>query len=204
VRLIVSLTRQEPESAEEVVQAAIQRRDRGIVALDLSGDEVSYPIQPFISLFDHARANGLGLIVHAGEAGGPENVREAIELIGPERIGHGVRCIANSDVVRLVRDRGVTLEMCPTSNYQTGVMRLMGHHPLPDFYRLGIKVTLNTDDPSISDTTLSDEYYLAIAGMGLEMADLKTIIMTAVRATFLPPNEKAALEARFRAELERF
>ena len=204
VRLIVSLTRQEPESAEEVVQAAVQRRDRGIVALDLSGDEVSYPIQPFISLFDHARANGLGLIVHAGEAGGPENVREAIELIGPERIGHGVRCIANWDVVRLVRDRGVTLEMCPTSNYQTGVMRLMGHHPLPDFYRLGIKVTLNTDDPSISDTTLSDEYYLAIAGMGLEMADLKTMIMTAVRATFLPPNEKAALEARFRAELERF
>jgi adenosine deaminase len=204
VRLIVSLTRQEPESAEEVVQAAVQRRDRGIVALDLSGDEVSYPIQPFIALFDRARADGLGLIVHAGEAGGPENVREAIELIGPERIGHGVRCIANSDVVRLVRDRGVTLEMCPTSNYQTGVMRLMGHHPLPDFYRLGIKVTLNTDDPSISDTTLSDEYYLAIAGMGLEMADLKTIIMTAVQATFLPPNEKAALEARFRAELERF
>jgi len=204
VRLIVSLTRQEPESAEEVVQAAIQRRDRGIVALDLSGDEVSYPLQPFISLFNRARADGLGLIVHAGEAGGPENVREAIELIGPERIGHGVRSIANSDVVRMVRDRGVTLEMCPTSNYQTGVMRLMKHHPLPDFYRLGIKVTLNTDDPSISDTTLSDEYYLAIAGMGLEMADLKRIIMTAVRATFLPPNEKAALEARFRAELERF
>jgi adenosine deaminase len=204
VRLIVSLTRQEPESAEEVVKAAVQRQDRGIVALDLSGDEVSYPLQPFVSLFDRARADGLGLIVHAGEAGGPENVREAIELIGPARIGHGVRCIANSDVVRMVRDHGVTLEMCPTSNYQTGVMRLMNHHPLPDFYRLGIKVTINTDDPSISDTTLSDEYFLAIAGMGLEMADLKTLIMTAVRATFLPPNEKAALEARFCAELEQF
>ena len=114
-----------------------------------------------------------------------------------------MRCIADSDVVRLVRDRNVTLEMCPTSNYQTGVMHLMSHHPLPDFYRLGIKVTINTDDPSISDTTLSDEYFLAMAGMGLEMSDLKVMIMTSIEAAFLPPNEKAALAARFRAEWDR-
>lgn len=204
VRLIVSLSRQETDSAEEVVEAAIRRRDRGVVALDLSGDEVSYPLQPFISLFQRARDAGLGVIVHAGEAGGPENVREAIEMLNPNRIGHGVRCIQNSDVTRLVRDRGIPLEICPTSNYQTGVMRLMRNHPLPDLYRLGIKVTINTDDPSISDTTLSDEYFLVIAGMGMSITDLKTMIMTAVGVTFLPPNEKAALEARFRAELDRF
>jgi adenosine deaminase len=204
VRLIVSLSRQETDSAEEVVEAAIQRRDRGVVALDLSGDEVNYPLQPFIPLFQRARDAGLGVIVHAGEAGGPENVREAIEMLNPDRIGHGVRCIENSDVIQLVRDRGVPLEICPTSNYQTGVMRLMRNHPLPDLYRLGIKVTINTDDPSISDTTLSDEYFLVIAGMGMSMTDLKTMIMTAVQVTFLPPNEKAALEARFRAELDRF
>ena len=202
VRLIVSLIRQETETAEQVVEAAIQHRDRGVVALDLSGDEVNYPLEPFVPLFYRAREAGLGLTVHAGEAGGPENVREAIKLIGPERIGHGVRCIADSDVVRMVRDHNVTLEMCPTSNYQTGVMHLMSHHPLPDFYRLGIRVTINTDDPSISDTTLSDEYFLAVADMGLEIGDLKTMIMTSIEAAFLPPNEKAALAARFRIELD--
>ena len=204
VRLIVSLTRQETDSAEEIVEAAIQHQDRGVVALDLSGDEVNYPLQPFIPLFQHAREAGLGVIVHAGEAGSPENVREAIELLDPDRIGHGVRCIENSDVTRLVRDRGTPLEICPTSNYQTGVVRLMRNHPLPDLYQLGIKVTINTDDPSISDTTLSDEYFLVIAGMGMSMTDLKKMIMTAVRVTFLPPNEKAALEARFHTELRRF
>ena len=204
VRLIVSLIRQETDPAKEVVEAAIRHRDRGVVALDLSGDEVNYPLQPFIPLFQRARDAGLGVIVHAGEAGGPENVREAIEMLNPDRIGHGVRCIQDSDVMRLVRDRGIPLEICPTSNYQTGVMRLMRNHPLPDLCRLGIKVTINTDDPSISDTTLSDEYFLVIAGMGMSISDLKTMIMTAVRATFLAPNEKAALQARFRVELDRF
>jgi adenosine deaminase len=202
VRLIVSLVRQETETAEEVVEAAIQHQGLGVVALDLSGDEVNYPLEPFVPLFVRAREAGLGVTIHAGEAGGPEKVREVIELVGPSRIGHGVRSIANSDVVRLVRDRNVTLEMCPTSNYQTGVMRLMSHHPLPDFYRLGIKVTINTDDPSISDTTLSDEYFLAVAGMGLDFSDLKTMIITAAEAAFLPPPEKAALIARFHMELD--
>jgi adenosine deaminase len=204
VRLIVSLTRQEPETAETVLQAAIQHRDRGVVALDLSGDEVNYPLKPFIPLFHRARDAGLGVIAHAGEAGGPENVREVIEKLDPDRIGHGVRCIQDSDVTRLVRHRGVPLEICPTSNYQTGVMLVMRNHPLPDLYRLGIKVTLNTDDPSISDTTLSDEYFLVMAGMGMQISEIKAMIMTAVTVTFLPPGEKAALEARFRAELSRF
>jgi len=202
VRLIISLSRQEPATADEVMEAALQCREYGIVGLDLSGDEVNFPLAPFILLFRRAREAGLGLVVHAGEAGGAENVREAIELIGPPRIGHGVRCIENSDVVRLVRDRGVTLEICPTSNFQTGVMRTMGHHPLPDLYRLGIKVTINTDDPSVSDTTLADEYFLAVSAMGVQMSELKTMVIMAAEAVFLPADEKIALVERLRRELE--
>jgi adenosine deaminase len=200
-RLIISITRHEPESAEQVLEATLRHLDCGIVALDLSGDEINYPLEPFIPIFRRAREAGLGLIVHAGEAGGPENVREAIELIGPERIGHGVRCVENFDVARLVRQRGVTLELCPTSNLQTGAVQLMSYHPLLDLYRLGLKITINTDDPSVSDTTLTDEYRLAIMSTGLQISDLKVMIMTAVQAAFLPPDEKAALDARFRAEL---
>ncbi len=202
-RLIVSLVRQEPETAEEAARAALQaaHNGHGIVGLDLSGDEINYPLAPFIPIFRRARDAGLGLCVHAGEAGTAQNVREAIELINPERIGHGVHCVENPDVVRLVRDRGVTLEICPTSNLQTGVIHMMSHHPLPDLDRMGVKVTINTDDPSISDTTLTDEYRLAIVGMGLSVAKLKSMIMLAAQAAFLPPEDKSALEARFRAAL---
>ena len=201
VRLIVSITRQEPETAAAILDATLQHMDRGIVALDLSGDEVNYPLAPFIPVFRRAREGGLGLIVHAGEAGGAENVREAINLIDPQRIGHGVRCIENSDVVRLVRQRDVTLELCPTSNLQTGAVQLMSYHPLLDLYRLGVKVTINTDDPSVSDTTLTDEYRLAVTGTGLRISDIKVMIMTAVQAAFLPPDSKAALEDRFHKEM---
>jgi len=202
-RLIVSLNRQEPDMAAEVVEAALNavRRGCGIVGLDVSGDEVNFPLAPFIPLFRRAREAGLGLTVHAGEAGCAHNVREAIDLVRPERIGHGVRCIENSEVVKLARDQGVTFEVCPTSNLQTGVMHMMSHHPLPDLYRLGLKVTINTDDPSISDTTLTDEYYLVVTGMGLQISDLKKMVMMAVQAAFLPPDEKAALEVQFRAWL---
>jgi adenosine deaminase len=201
VRLIVSITRQEPETAAAILDATLQHMDRGIVALDLSGDEVNYPLAPFIPVFRRAREGGLGLIVHAGEAGGAENVREAINLIDPQRIGHGVRCIENSDVVRLVRQRDVTLELCPTSNLQTGAVQLMSYHPLLDLYRLGVKVTINTDDPSVSDTTLTDEYRLAVMGTGLRISDIKVMIMTAVQAAFLPPDSKAALKDRFHKEM---
>jgi adenosine deaminase len=200
-RLIVSVIRQEPDTAHQVLEAAIDHMDRGIVAFDISGDEVNYPLEPFAPIFSRARKTGLGLTVHAGEAGTAENVREAIELIAPERIGHGVHSIENSDVVRMVRDRGIVLEMCPTSNLQTGVIHTMGHHPLPDMYKLGLNITINTDDPSISDTTLTDEYRLVVAGMGMSLEELKTMLMNAAQSVFLPPGEKAALIARFRAEL---
>ena len=200
-RLIVSIIRQEPETAEEILETAIDHMDRGVVAFDISGDEVNYPLKPFVQVFCRARQAGLGLTVHAGEAGTAENVREAIELIAPERIGHGVHCIENSDVVRMVRDRGIVLEMCPTSNLQTGVIHFMGHHPLPDLYKLGLKLTVNTDDPSVSDTKLTDEYRLVVAGMGLSLDELKTLLMNAAQSVFLPAGEKAALIARFRTEL---
>lgn len=196
VRLIVSVIRQEPAPAAEIVEAAIERRERGIVGFDISGDEVNYPLAPFVPILRRARDAGLRLTVHAGEAGKAKNVREAIELVHPERIGHGVHSIEDSSVIKLVRDSGATLEICPTSNLQTGVIHLMGHHPLPDLYRLGLKVTINTDDPSISDTTLTDEYRLVVAGMGLGLDDLRRMIQNAVDAAFLPPQDKALLAER--------
>ncbi|MDY7042432.1 MAG: adenosine deaminase, partial [Chloroflexota bacterium] len=130
VRLIVSVIRDfGREVAQNVIEVAIAYRDRGVVGLDLTGDEVRYPGKPFAEPFRRAKAAGLGITVHAGEAMGPERVHEAITVLEADRIGHGVRTIENSDVVQLVLRRGVALEVCPTSNLQTGVVRSVGTLP---------------------------------------------------------------------------
>jgi len=203
VRLIVSVNRQEPDTAAEVIQTAIEcRKENSVVGIDVAGDEVNFPLAPFIPVFEKALQEGMHVTVHAGEASGAHRVKEAIDLLDAKRIGHGVRCIENSSVVRLVRDNNVTLEVCPTSNLQTGVMRSWGHHPLPDLFRLGVRVTVNTDDPSISSTTLTDEYFVVLSTMRMQIDDLKLMLINSAQSVFLPAEEKAALEARFRTALK--
>jgi len=202
VRLIVSVLRDfGRDVAENVTEVAIAYRDQGVVGLDLAGDEVRYPGKPFAALFRRAKAAGLGITVHAGEAMGPERVHEAITVLEADRIGHGVRAIENSDVLQLALKREVALEVCPTSNLQTGVVYSLGVHPLRDLYRLGVHVTLNTDDPSVSNTTLTDEYVVAIQHIGLTMIELKNIIVNGIHAAFLPAREKVRLEKRMSHDL---
>jgi adenosine deaminase len=203
VRLLCTIVRHEPmELAERTIEVALARRDRGIVGVDLAGDEVRFSALPFRDLLRRAADGGLGITIHAGEAAGADNVREAVELLGANRIGHGIRSIENSDVVKMLRDRHVTLEVCPTSNLQTGVMQKFGHHPLRDLYLLGVPVTINTDDPSISDTTLTDEYLVAIMGMGVTLQDIQHFNRHAIRAAFVPADERAELEQRIMAEFD--
>jgi adenosine deaminase len=190
------------DTASQIAEVALTHRQEGVVGLDLAGDEVSYPAHHFAEIFQRARRDGLSVTVHAGEAGGAENVREAIELLGAQRIGHGVRSIDNSDVIQLVRKRGVTLEICPTSNVQTGVERRIWQHPLLDLLALDVRVTLNTDDPSISDTTLTDEYLTAMLAMGIKLEQIKHTIMTAIEGSFQPPEERSRMAAWFRTQLE--
>jgi adenosine deaminase len=200
--LILQIGRDESlETASEIAAIAVAHRDAGVVGLDLAGDEKSYPARRFAKVFRRVRGDGLCVTVHAGEAGGPENVWEAIELLGAQRIGHGVRSIENSDVVQLVLKRGVTLEVCPTSNLQTAVVRRFWHHPLPDLLALGTRVTINTDDPSISDTTLTDEYMTAMLAMGVSLEQIKQTILVGVIGSFQPLEERQRLEEWFRKEL---
>jgi adenosine deaminase len=202
VSLILQIGRDESlETASQMVDIALAYRDKGIVGLDLAGDEVRYPARGFAKVFQRARQEGLSITVHAGEAAGAQNVCEAIELLVAQRIGHGLRTVENSEIVRLVRDRGVTLELCPTSNLQTGAVRRLGQHPLTDLMTLGLRVTINTDDPSVSDTTLTDEYMVVMLTMGATLEQIKRTIVTAAEGAFLPPEEKEQLVAQFRREL---
>jgi adenosine deaminase len=204
VRLIATIVRHEGvPNARRIARVAIERRERGMTGLDLAGDEVNFDASPFAPVFREAREAGMGITIHAGEAGGADNVRQAVEEMSATRIGHGVRAIENSNVIKLLRDENVTLEVCPTSNLQTGVMRNFSHHPLRDLYMLGVAVTINTDDPSVSDTTLTDEYLVALMAMGIQMNHLRRMNILALRAAFLPDYERYTLEAQLAEEFDK-
>jgi adenosine deaminase len=202
VNLILQIGRDESlDTAWHIAEVALAHRDDGVVGLDLAGDEVRYSATNFAEIFQQVQREGLHATVHAGEAGGSRNVQEAIELLGAQRIGHGIRTVENSQVVRLVRERGVTLEVCPTSNLQTGAVRRFGQHPLTDLLALNLRVTINTDDPSVSDTTLTDEYVVAMLAMGVTLKQIKRTIVMAVEGSFQPPEERERLAEWFRKEL---
>ena len=192
--LIASINRHESvELAEEVAQLAAERKDQGIVGLDLAGSEASFSAIPFLGIFQAARQEGLEITVHGGEWGGPENVREAIEVFGSQRIGHGVRVMEDPNVVALARERNATFEVCITSNYQSGVIKTLAEHPFANMLKSGLDATLNSDDPSISQIVLSNEYRLANESLGVPLAKLRDQTLAAAKAAFLPQEERDAL-----------
>jgi adenosine deaminase len=189
------------ELGEEMVDIAIERRDQGVVGVDLAGAEDKFPGTPFAPVFEKAQAAGLNVTIHAGEWAGPDSVREAIEVLGAKRLGHGVRIIQDSDMVRLARDRGIALEVCLTSNWQSGVVPSLSQHPLRDLYQVGVITTINTDDPSISAINLTDEYVCAMEQLNLSLDDVKQHVVNASQVTFLPDDERALLIRRVCAAL---
>jgi adenosine deaminase len=195
-RLIASVNRHEsPELAAQVASLAVERRHAGIVGLDLAGNEASFPASPFAGIFREAREAGLNITVHAGEWGGAGNVAQAITMLHAQRIGHGVRVMEDQAVVALARERGTTFEVCITSNYQTGVVPALNDHPIRSMLAASLDVTLNTDDPSISQITLSDEYRLACEKFAISLAVLRERTVAAARAAFIPEAERQSLAA---------
>lgn len=196
-RLIVIVSRTYgPDTAWREVEAALAFRHRRIVALDLAGDEAGFPGSLFVEHFRRAREAGLHGIAHAGEADGAGSVRQAVEELGAERLGHGVRVLEDPAVVDLVAGRGIPLEVCPTSNVQTSTAPAYGEHPLPELMARGLVCTLNTDDPSISGIDLPHEYRVARDRIGLGHRELAELQENGLAAAFLDDDERRALEQR--------
>lgn len=197
VRLVASVNRHEGLNiAVGVAEAAAERLDRGVVALDLAGDESINLGREFLTVFHRAKQNGLKLSAHAGEWAGPESVRFAIEDMGADRIAHGVRVLEEKDVALMARDQGIPFLVCITSNVQSGVVDRLESHPLPAMIQAGLQVSINTDDPSLSGISLSDEYRLAVETMNLSVESLKGLILAATQAAFLPEAERRTLGKR--------
>lgn len=155
-----------PEAAMRVVEAAKRCASKSIVAFGIGGDELSIPTPQLRPVYDQAATLGLHRLIHAGEVGGPEKIREAVELLGVERIGHGIATVHDPALMDVLADRRIPLEVCPQSNVRTGALALqlrradarIEDHPLPALFRHGIPVVLSTDDPAMFHTTLLDEY----------------------------------------------
>ena len=200
VGLILSINRHEPVGlAEQMAQLAADRAGRGIVGLDLSGDEANFTAGPFASIFAGARQAGLGTTAHAGEWAGAESVRFALEELEVARIGHGVRVLENREIVALARERRAVFEVCLTSNYHSGVISRMSDHPLPAMIDAGLQATLNSDDPGISNIRLSEEQLAAVVELGLSLETLHGLTLAAAQAAFLPAAGRRALEAELQA-----
>jgi adenosine deaminase len=175
------------------VEAAVRGRDRGLVALDLAGDEAGFPGELFVDHFRKARQEGLRVIAHAGEAAGAESVLQAVLELEAERIGHGIRSVEDPGVLDLLAERRIHLEVCPTSNIHTSTVRDYASHPLPELLRRGLSVGLNTDDPSISGIDLPHEYRVAKEELGLSEEELRRLQENALEAAFLTAEERAEL-----------
>ena len=191
-----------PEPALEVVEAARRCASSRIVAFGIGGDELSVPTRQFRYAYLRARSSGLHRLIHAGEIGGPERIREAVEILGVERIGHGIAAIHDPALMDLLAERRIPLEICPTSNLRTGALAKQLHnphatlqqHPLPQLFRHGIPVVLSTDDPAMFHASLLGEYEIA-AQMGFSEAELVTLHCNAVEHSFLPDEARRALLA---------
>ncbi|HEX9331399.1 MAG TPA: adenosine deaminase [Anaerolineales bacterium] len=203
VRLIASVNRHEStELAEQVAWLAVEHLKDGMVAIDLAGNEAEFKTEPFYGVIKEARQSGLHVTIHAGEWGPASNVKEAIEKLSAERVGHGVRVLEDENVVALAREHGTAFEVCVTSNYQSGVVVSLDSHPLMKMLDVGLNVTINTDDPSISRITLSHEYYTACEDLRMPQSTLRQRIVAAAQACFLAENEKENLVKQLHKDLK--
>jgi adenosine deaminase/aminodeoxyfutalosine deaminase len=183
------------DHARAVLQWAARFRSAGVVALGLGGDEKGGPADHFIAVCREARELGLHVTAHAGETAGPESICKSVELLGAERIGHGLAAAQDEAVMGLLRDRRIPLEVCPTSNVCTGLLARLEDHPLPRFLQSGLVITLNSDDPAMFGTSLEGEFIRAARAFRLGEADILQLSENGIRSAFLPESERENLLA---------
>ncbi|MGM0470953.1 MAG: adenosine deaminase [Bacillota bacterium] len=191
---------QDPSKSIEVTQLAIDYLDAGVVGIDLAGDEDNFPPEEHEQAFQLAKGAGLNRTVHAGEAAGATSVKKAIDYLSAQRIGHGIRTIEDREVLAEVVEEEIPLEICPTSNLQTKVISDLESAPIRDYYELGIPITINTDNRTVSNTTLSQEYVKLHRQLDFSLAEIKELIINGLQAGFIEQSEKERLVAEFKAE----
>lgn len=191
-----------PDHSIELADLSIQYKNRGVVGFDLAGAEENFPAKHHQDAFDMILKNNINTTLHAGEAFGPDSIHQAIHTCGAHRIGHGTRLEESKDLLKYVNDHRIPLEMCLTSNIHTKSVTSLDEHPFRKYYDQRLRVTLNTDNRLISNTTLSKEYELASKAFNLSLQDLRGIIINGFKSAFLPHNERRQLIKKVVDEME--
>jgi adenosine deaminase len=194
-RLLLDHSRRRPvERAWATLRLAESYASEGVVAVGLAGNE-AFSGEPFVEVFRAARAAGLHVVHHAGEAAGPASIRQAIAEGGAERLGHGIRVLDDDELVAEVVGLGIPLDVCPHSNVLLGLVSSLAEHPLPRLLEAGLRVTVNTDIPAMTSAGLAEEYRLLRDTFGYGDAAIADVARAGVRASFAPPDVKAQIVA---------
>ena len=185
-----------PESCVKTVDWAIRHREH-IVGIDLADSERDFPLREFVKPVLKAKNAGLKVTIHTGEDTPASFIQETIELTAPDRIGHGIHAIEDMRVIELIKERGITLEVNPWSNYLTNSVRAIEEHPLRKLFDLGVKVTINSDDPEVLDTNLNNEYRIAHEVLGMGLDDIAACNRFAYEASFIAQEEKQRIWEKY-------
>ncbi len=200
--IVCGIRTRPPAESLELARAATDYRGAGVIAFDLAGAERGHPARDHRTAFEYAAAHGLACTCHAGEGDGPDSIRQALHDCGAVRVGHGTRLGEDPSLLDEVVERRIPLEMCLSSNVHTHAVATVAEHPFKGYLQRGVVVTLNTDGRLTDGITLTDEYYLAHAALGLSPDELARVVLNACESAFLPEYEKVALVSRVQSELE--
>lgn len=193
-----------PETSLRLAELTVAFKNRGIVGFDLAGSEYDHPAKDHQEAFHLILNNNVNSTTHAGEAYGPDSIRQALHYCGAHRIGHGTRLREDGDLLNYVNDHRIPLEICLSSNVQTKAVKSYESHPLKFYYQLGLRVTINTDNRLITDTTVSKELWLAHKYFGFTLADIKELLIAGFKSAFLPFRRKQALLEEVMKELDKY
>ena len=191
--LILCMMRGMPkENNLKTIEIAEKYLNRGVCALDLAGAEDKYPIDEYLELFTIAKTKGIPFTIHAGENGGAEEVKKAIN-IGAKRIGHGIHSLDDIEVINLIKEKNILLEICPSSNVQTNTVKNYQDHPIQKLYNLNIPLCINTDNTTVSNISLTEEYLKILSHFNFTLDDYKKMNINALNSSFLQQDEKEEL-----------
>ena len=198
VALVADLVRDYGPTAEARTLAQLQEvKDQGVIGIGIGGSEEPFPPEAFEPLYREARRLGFRTNAHAGEAAGAASIWGAIERLQVEGIGHGTRAREDPSLLQYLAERQIPLEMCPLSNVRTGAVDVLANHPIREYFRQGIAVTVNTDDPKMFDTSLAQEYRLLVEECGFSKHEICRLILAAIEACWLPAERKQSLQRSF-------
>jgi adenosine deaminase len=189
-----------PEKGAILLAEIAEVQELGVIGIGIGGSEHDFPPEPYQEVYEHARELGFRTSAHAGEAAGAESIWGALKALQVDRIGHGTRAEEDEKLLDYLADQQIPIEMCPISNVCTGVVKSIDAHPVRRYFERGLLVTVNTDDPKMFGNSLAEEYQLLEDRLGFSKDEIRTLIRNAIRASWLPDEQKVKLTTSLEAD----